>query len=70
VHHEEGCEAYGTARCGMQTPLLTPKFVKESDLWDQLGEKYVRRKEGFFRCNRQKNPRSAIYFRSARELLS
>jgi hypothetical protein len=29
--------------------LLTPKFGKESDLWVQLGEKSVRRKEGFFR---------------------
>jgi hypothetical protein len=50
--------------------VLTPKFGKESDLWVQLGEKFVRRKEGFFRCIRQKNPRSAICFRSARELLS
>jgi hypothetical protein len=52
------------------TTLLTPKFGKESDLWVQLGEKSVRRKEGFFRCIRQKNPRSAICFRSARKLLS
>jgi hypothetical protein len=29
--------------------LLTPKFGKESDLWVQLGEESVRRKEGFFR---------------------
>jgi hypothetical protein len=50
--------------------LLTPKFGKESDLWVQLGEKSFRRKEGFFRCIRQKNPRSAICFRSARKLLS
>jgi hypothetical protein len=50
--------------------VLTPKFGKESDLWVQLGEKPVRRKEGFFRCIRQKNPRSAICFRSARKLLS
>jgi hypothetical protein len=50
--------------------LLTPKFGKESDLWVQLGEKSVRRKEGFFRRIRQKNPRSAICFRSARKLLS
>jgi hypothetical protein len=50
--------------------LLTPKFGKESDLWVQLGEKSVRRKEGFFRCIWQKNPRSAICFRSARKLLS
>jgi hypothetical protein len=49
---------------------LTPKFGKESDLWVQLGEKSVQRKEGFFRCIRQKNPRSAICFRSAKELLS
>jgi hypothetical protein len=50
--------------------LLTPKFGKESDLWVQLGEKSVRWKEGFFRCVRQKNPWSAICFRSAKELLS
>jgi hypothetical protein len=50
--------------------VLTPKFGKESDLWVQLGEKSVRRKEGFFRRIRQENPRSAICFRSARELLS
>jgi hypothetical protein len=50
--------------------LLTPKFGKESDLWVQLGEKSVRRKEAFFRCIWQKNPRSAICFRSARKLLS
>jgi hypothetical protein len=50
--------------------LLTPKFGKESDLWVQLGEKSVRWKEGFFRCIRQKNPRSAICFCSARKLLS
>jgi hypothetical protein len=50
--------------------LLTPKFGKESDLWVQLGEESVRWKEGFFRCIRQKNPRSAICFRSAKELLS
>jgi hypothetical protein len=52
------------------TTLLTPKFGKESDLWGQLGEKSVRWKEGFFRCIRQKNPRSAICFCSARKLLS
>jgi hypothetical protein len=34
--------------------LLTPKFGKESDLWDQLGEKSVQWKEGCFRCIRQK----------------
>jgi hypothetical protein len=50
--------------------VLTPKFGKESDLWVQLGEKSVRWKEGFFRCVRQKNPRSAICFHSAREQLS
>jgi hypothetical protein len=50
--------------------LLTPKFGKESDLWVQRDEESVRRKEGFFRCNRQKNPRSAICFRSARQQLS
>jgi hypothetical protein len=50
--------------------VLTPKFGKKSDLWVQLDEESVRRKEGFFRCNRQKNPRSAICFRSAREQLS
>jgi hypothetical protein len=50
--------------------VLTPKFGKESDLWVQLGEKSVRRKEGFFRRIRQKNPLSATCFRSARELLS
>jgi hypothetical protein len=47
--------------------LLTPKFGKESDLWVQLDEESVWRKEGFFRCIRQKDPRSAICFRSARE---
>jgi hypothetical protein len=50
--------------------VLTPKFGKESDLRVQLGEKSVRRKEGFFGCIRQKNPRPAICFRSARKLLS
>jgi hypothetical protein len=45
--------------------VLTPKFGKVSDLWVQLDEEYVWRKEGFFRCIRQKNPRSAICFRSA-----
>jgi hypothetical protein len=50
--------------------LLTPKFGKESDLWVQLSEKSIRWKEGFFRCIRQKIPRSAICFRSAKELLS
>jgi hypothetical protein len=35
--------------------MLTPKFGKGSDLWVQPGEKSVRRKEGFFRCIRQKN---------------
>jgi hypothetical protein len=50
--------------------LLTPKFGKESDLWVQLDEKSVRRKEGFFRRIRQKNLRSAICFRSARKLWS
>jgi hypothetical protein len=50
--------------------LLAAKFGKESDLWDQLGEKSVQWKEGFYRCIRQKNPRSAICFRSARKLLS
>jgi hypothetical protein len=34
--------------------VLTPKFGKESDLLVQLGEKSVRRKEGFFRRIRQK----------------
>jgi hypothetical protein len=29
--------------------MLAPKFGKESDLWVQLGEESVRRKEGFFR---------------------
>jgi hypothetical protein len=50
--------------------VLTPKFGKESDLWVQLDEESVWRKEGFFRCIRQKDPRSAICFRSAREQLS
>jgi hypothetical protein len=54
----------------MKLDVLTPKFGKESDLWVQLGEKSVQRKEGFFRCIRQKNPRSAVCFRSARKLLS
>jgi hypothetical protein len=31
--------------------MLTPKFGKESDVWVQLGEKSVRRKEGFFRMH-------------------
>jgi hypothetical protein len=55
---------------GNASVMLTPKFGKESDLWVQLGEESVRWKEGFFRCIRQKNPRSAICFRSAREQLS
>jgi hypothetical protein len=46
------------------------QWMKESDLWVQLDEESVWRKEGFFRCIRQKNPRSAICFRSAREQLS
>jgi hypothetical protein len=50
--------------------VLTPKFGKESDLWVQLDEESVWRKEGFFRRIRRKNPRSAICFRSAREQLS
>jgi hypothetical protein len=57
--------------CGERTQeLLTPKFGKESDLWAQLDEESVWRKEGFLRCIRQKDPRSAICFRSAREQLS
>jgi hypothetical protein len=55
---------------GARVRVLTPKFGKESNLWVQLGENSVRRKEGFFRCIRQKNPRSAICVRSARKLLS
>jgi hypothetical protein len=47
--------------------LLTPKFGKESDLWVRLDEESVWWKEGFFRCIRQKDPRSAVCFRSARE---
>jgi hypothetical protein len=47
--------------------LLTPKFGKESDLWVQLDEESVWRKEGFLRCIRQKGLRSTICFRSARE---
>jgi hypothetical protein len=50
--------------------LLTPKFGKESDLWVQLDEESVWRKEGLLRCIRQKDLRSAICFRSAREQLS
>jgi hypothetical protein len=50
--------------------LLTPKFGKKSDLWVQLDEESVRWREGSLRCIRQKNPRSAICFRSAREQLS
>jgi hypothetical protein len=50
--------------------VLTPKFGKESDLWVQLDEESVWQKEGFLRCIRQKDPRSAICFRSAREQLS
>jgi hypothetical protein len=52
------------------TRELTPKFGKESDLWVQLDEESVWRKEGLFRCIRQKDPWSAICFRSAREQLS
>jgi hypothetical protein len=29
--------------------VLTPKFGKESDLWVQRGEEFVRQKEGFLR---------------------
>jgi hypothetical protein len=50
--------------------VLTPKFGKESDLWVQLGEEFVWWKEGFLRCIRQRDPRSAICFLSAREQLS
>jgi hypothetical protein len=50
--------------------VLTLKFGKESDLWVQLDEESVWRKEGFLRCIRQKGLRSAICFRSAREQLS
>jgi hypothetical protein len=50
--------------------VLTPKFGKGSDLWVQLGEESVRWKEDFFKCIRQKNLRSAICVRSAREQLS
>jgi hypothetical protein len=53
-----------------ESPLLTPKFGKESDLWVQLDEESVWWKEGFLRCIRQKDLRSAICFRSAREQLS
>jgi hypothetical protein len=38
-------------------------------MWVQRGEESVRQKEGFFRRIRQKSPRSAIRFRSARKLL-
>jgi hypothetical protein len=54
----------------MLKKLLTPKFGKESDLWVRLDEESVWWKEGFFRCIRQKDPRSAVCFRSAREQLS
>jgi hypothetical protein len=50
--------------------LLIPKFGKESDLWAQLDEESVWWKEGFLRCIRQKDPRSAICLRSAKEQLS
>jgi hypothetical protein len=50
--------------------VLTPKFGKESDLWFQLGKESVWRKEGYLRSIRQKDPRSAICFRSAKEQLS
>jgi hypothetical protein len=50
--------------------VLTPKFGKESDLWVQIDEESVWRKEGFLRCIRQKDLRLAICFRSAREQLS
>jgi hypothetical protein len=50
--------------------VLTPKFGKESDLWVQLGKESVWRREGYLRCIRQKDPRSAICFRSAKEQLS
>jgi hypothetical protein len=49
--------------------LLTPKFGKESDLWVRFDEESVWWKERFFRCIRQKDPRSAVCFRSAREQL-
>jgi hypothetical protein len=50
--------------------VLIPKFGKESDLWVQLGEESVWWKEGFLRCIRQRDPRSAICFLLAREQLS
>jgi hypothetical protein len=50
--------------------MLTPKFGKESDLWVRLDEESIWWKEGFSRCIRQKDPRSAVCFRSAREQLS
>jgi hypothetical protein len=40
--------------------MLRPKFGKESDLWVQLDEESIWRKEGFLRCIRQKDLRSAI----------
>jgi hypothetical protein len=61
---------YATTEKELLAVVLTPKFGKESDLWVQLDEESVRRKDGFSRCNRQKNPMSAICFRSAREQLS
>jgi hypothetical protein len=51
-------------------PLVNTKiwYRKESDLWAQLGEKSVYKKEGFFKKIRQRSLRSAIFFRSAKGL--
>jgi hypothetical protein len=45
-------------------------YRRESDLWVQPGEKSVLEKEGFSRRIRQRSPRSAICFRSARKLFA
>jgi hypothetical protein len=45
-------------------------YRKESNLWAQLDEKSVRRKEGFFKRIRQKSLRSAVRFSSAKGLFA
>jgi hypothetical protein len=45
-------------------------YRKESDLWAQLGEKSIRKKEGFFRKIRQRSLRSAVCFRLAKGLFA
>jgi hypothetical protein len=45
-------------------------YKKESDLWAQLDEKSVQKKESFFKRIRQKSLRSAVCFRSAKGLFA